>query len=85
MYIFVFYITVKPLFVRMRQKSLEKITAGQEYRISCETAGSKPPALLRFFLGGSEVIQVSTQVSWISFITLRMTGRKEIEYCKSHH
>ncbi len=70
---------MKPLFVRMRQKQAEKLVAGKEYRLVCETAGSKPPAILKWIKGGKEITHVSTQVSPRSFIT----RKEEIEYFKS--
>lgn len=76
---FTFSFTVKPLFVRMRQRQAEKLVAGKEYRLVCETAGSKPPALLKWIKGGKEIKQVSTQVSFRSFIT-GLLQSKEIEY-----
>jgi hypothetical protein len=68
----------------MRQKQAEKLEAGREYRLVCETAGSKPPAVLKWIKGGKEITQVSTQVSLSSFITERKDG-EEIEYFKSDH
>ena len=59
---------MKPLFVRLRQKQTERVLAGKEYRVTCETAGSKPPATLRWIKGGKEITQVSTQVSPSSFL-----------------
>lgn len=56
----------------MRQKQAEKLVAGREYRLVCETAGSKPPAVLKWWINNREQIaQVSTQVSRLSFITRR--------------
>jgi len=54
--------------VRLRQKQTERVLAGKEYRVTCETAGSKPPATLRWIKGGKEITQVSTQVSPVSFV-----------------
>ncbi|ODM97669.1 Nephrin, partial [Orchesella cincta] len=54
-------LNLKPLFVRMRQRHSEKLQAGMEYRLVCETAGSKPPATLKWIKGGKEITQVSTQ------------------------
>jgi len=60
---------VKPLFVRIRERKLDKLIAGKEYRLTCETAGSKPPAILKWIKRGKEITKVSTQVSPSPFIS----------------
>jgi hypothetical protein len=67
---------VKPLYVKVKQKQADKLVAGREYRLVCETAGSKPPAVLKWMKAGKEITQVSTQVSSNSFITKELLSRK---------
>lgn len=63
--LFLLLFTVKPLFVRLLQKHTDNVIAGKEYRVSCETAGSKPSAVLKWIKGGREITLVNTQVSFI--------------------
>jgi hypothetical protein len=80
---FFFHFAVRPNQVEILGLN-RPYSAGKPYKISCQSSGSRPPAVISWWLGGRQLIADDETVS-ITIIRVPLFKRKNMDFLGNNH